>query len=234
MAQYNYNRRPIRATLGKPQPAFPKEVRPTIKNPDGPATEKARVFLKSLAKDREVGMPYEACMAMFSAWEEAGVLTAGFVSDLIEEYKAHPYRADTAYVERAMTALDGVERTRATVERTRATAETIPPGYYATGTGKDREFWVVVENLSKTGTYAKLLMKDPPNSQKKWGWVYVKGAVYRFKGQTPLTTEEAGEWGRLHEHCMICGLRLEDPKSVERGIGPTCFKNLKEGKVKGK
>jgi hypothetical protein len=141
----------VTARYGKAQPAFPKEVR----NPDAPASEKAKVYLRSLAENHEIGMPIKAFMAMYAAWDEAEVLTAGFVSELIDEYKAYPKRTDMAevmaYVERANAALDGLAQTR-----TKATAETVPPGYYVTGSGPNKEFWVVVENQAKTGTYAKL------------------------------------------------------------------------------
>lgn len=39
-----------------------------------------------------------------------------------------------------------------------------------------------------------------------------------------LTLEEAKEWGRATSHCIKCGLRLDDPESVDRGIGPVCAK----------
>lgn len=40
-----------------------------------------------------------------------------------------------------------------------------------------------------------------------------------------LSIEEVGSLGITTNHCMICGRRLDDPESVDRGIGPVCAAN---------
>lgn len=39
-----------------------------------------------------------------------------------------------------------------------------------------------------------------------------------------LSLEEVGSIGIAWNHCVICGRRLDDPESVDRGIGPVCAK----------
>lgn len=42
-------------------------------------------------------------------------------------------------------------------------------------------------------------------------------------GSRKATIEEVGEWGRTTGTCLVCGRRLDDPESVDRGIGPVCY-----------
>lgn len=42
---------------------------------------------------------------------------------------------------------------------------------------------------------------------------------------TRLTLEQVGALGVASGECMLCGRRLDDPESVDRGVGPTCAKN---------
>ena len=37
-----------------------------------------------------------------------------------------------------------------------------------------------------------------------------------------LSLEEVGELGVATGSCLVCGRRLDDPESVDRGIGPVC------------
>jgi hypothetical protein len=39
---------------------------------------------------------------------------------------------------------------------------------------------------------------------------------------TRLTLDEVAGLGVTTNHCMMCGRRLDDPESVDRGIGPVC------------
>jgi hypothetical protein len=39
-----------------------------------------------------------------------------------------------------------------------------------------------------------------------------------------LSLSEVGSLGRTFDHCLCCGARLDDPESVDRGIGPVCAK----------
>ena len=104
-------------------------------------------------------------------------------------------------------------------------------------------------NLSelKDGRYAVgdvLFNVQAPNHGKWDGWVFVKnGSEYtdeRFGSQKPgrsyygkhedllvvvLADPMAAMqlYGKLTDHCAVCGRRLEDELSVSRGIGPVCW-----------
>ena len=54
------------------------------------------------------------------------------------------------------------------------------------------------------------------------------GAADRFlQGARRLTREEVAERTLAYGSgtCMVCGRRLDDPESVDRGIGPVCWEN---------
>lgn len=53
---------------------------------------------------------------------------------------------------------------------------------------------------------------------------YTKGAVYILSPDMMMTLEEAKSVGKAYGICCVCGAQLEDPKSVERGLGPWCAK----------
>jgi hypothetical protein len=96
----------------------------------------------------------------------------------------------------------------------------VQPGYYLLD-GKTP--CVVV--LSKAGQpYAKILVAPAKDSSKRARWDYERGAVFRLAGQTPLTVEQASEWGHLHGYCLCCGVPIDEPLSVKVGIGPSCVK----------
>lgn len=52
------------------------------------------------------------------------------------------------------------------------------------------------------------------------------GAAERFvqPDARKMTAEEAGAWGKTTGRCVFCAKRLDVPTSVDRGIGPDCFK----------
>ena len=79
---------------------------PVVKNPTAPATEKAIGFLRSLGHDRQCGMSVEDFDVMLDIWIEAGITTAGFVSEQINDYKSMPKRAVKS-VEPGYYTLDG-------------------------------------------------------------------------------------------------------------------------------
>jgi|GEM_PF-5373008 len=39
-----------------------------------------------------------------------------------------------------------------------------------------------------------------------------------------MSLEEIGSLGRTFDHCVLCGRRLDNPESVDLGIGPVCAK----------
>ena len=110
------------------------------------------------------------------------------------------------------------------------------PGYYVTA---DDQYVVVVENKTKTATYAKRLVVvepdcggcangEPCGSGCRFtaSWEYAPGVAATLAGLEPLTVEQAASFGHLHGVCMICCRALTDPESVQRGIGPVCIKRV--------
>lgn len=55
-------------------------------------------------------------------------------------------------------------------------------------------------------------------------WVYSGRVKYDIKPEERLSRQEALEWGVSTGVCVHCGITLTDPKSVARGMGPTCQK----------
>lgn len=53
-------------------------------------------------------------------------------------------------------------------------------------------------------------------------WVYTAGAIHNLTAAHALDLDTARAYGTLTGICAICGARLTDPVSVERGIGPVC------------
>jgi Family of unknown function (DUF6011) len=192
--------RAIKATLGEPVPAFPDRTK-TIKDPTQPATEAQIDFLKKLGQSHDVGMDAEQWAGAVDIWVKAGVMTKGFASEQIEEAKARP-------------------------KRFKPLTTAVEPGYYST-TGSDggKQYFVVVKTKDGERTYAKRLVKSGANH---WSWEYERGAVAALQGLTPLTIDQASEWGALHGHCIICCKPLTDPESVKRGVGPVCAKRIKK------
>lgn len=58
------------------------------------------------------------------------------------------------------------------------------------------------------------------------GFVYEPGAIRKVKPSDRLTVEEAKALGVQYGFCIVCGILLTDPKSVEQGIGPVCIKRV--------
>lgn len=51
---------------------------------------------------------------------------------------------------------------------------------------------------------------------------YVGRAAGRVTAQQRLSLEEVGQMGVATGSCLLCGRRLDDPESVDRGVGPVC------------
>lgn len=65
---------------------------------------------------------------------------------------------------------------------------------------------------------------DGPLAEDQYLVMDYRGAASRYvtEGFRRLSLEEVGRWGVTTNHCLICGRRLDDPESVDRGIGPVC------------
>lgn len=61
----------------------------------------------------------------------------------------------------------------------------------------------------------------------EWAWDYVGRRPFLVLSEaTYLTLEQAKAFGVAHGVCAVCGARLSNPDSVERGIGPVCASRL--------
>lgn len=62
------------------------------------------------------------------------------------------------------------------------------------------------------------------------GELEYRGKAERFlAGSRKATIEEVGNWGRTTGTCLVCSRRLDDPESVDRGIGPVCYAKMGGG-----
>jgi Family of unknown function (DUF6011) len=96
-------------------------------------------------------------------------------------------------------------------------------GYYVRGS----EFYVVVISKRSGNPYAKRLdVHECSDGSFRASWEYAPGTAAVLAESTPLTIEQAIEFGHQHGICIICTTTLDDPESVAWGIGPTCYKNI--------
>lgn len=57
-----------------------------------------------------------------------------------------------------------------------------------------------------------------------------RGQAHKYlAGSRKATIEEVGNWGRTTGTCLVCSRKLDDPESVDRGIGPVCYARMTEG-----
>lgn len=101
-------------------------------------------------------------------------------------------------------------------------------GLYVVDEGGVSSIYKVQVSKTSKKQYAKYLdMSGVPATK----------ASFEYAGRSPLgkiardgvalTYEKAVELGHLYGICAICGALLEDPKSVEAGIGPVCKRKVK-------
>lgn len=58
------------------------------------------------------------------------------------------------------------------------------------------------------------------------GFVYEAGLLRNITPSDRLGVEQAKALGVQYGFCVVCGILLTDPKSVEQGIGPVCIKRV--------
>ena len=82
----------------------------------------------------------------------------------------------------------------------------------------------VKQSKESGNLYAMRLI--PEATTKSERFVYERGGIYKLTADNRMTVEECAELGLLYSMCVICGADLTDPKSVARGMGATCAKNI--------
>lgn len=162
----------------------------------GPATEKQTAFIAKLLPSRSLPLLAGAKLEA----ELAEGVSKKRASEIIEILLAAP---------------------KSSAQVVKAAKAEVECGYYA------YEGTVAVVVIAKTtgNKYAKKLVL-PDYAGGKAQWLYAPGVVVQLAGQTPMSLEQAKEFGKLHGYCVKCGAQLTDPVSVEAGIGPVCAKSF--------
>lgn len=118
----------------------------------------------------------------------------------------------------AITALQALPKVARVTERANAEGQTYEAGVYEQPlTG--RLFRCYLGQRSGT-----LLVKEIIVDEDGVGYLYHGSAQRIFGGMIVrrLSLAEVGAMGKTFDHCLMCGRRLDDPTSVDRGIGPVC------------
>lgn len=162
------------------------------------ASDKQLAFLRRLADERIIRADWtkEQTLANLEQLIESG-LDKGTASNMIGTALKAPYREQPQHAD---------------------------PGYYVTDDG---DFVVVVENKAKTSTYAKrLVVTETVLGRKHAEWVYAPGVGRTLAGLTPMTAQQAAQFGHLHGICVRCLRPLDDPASAIVGYGQVCAKHM--------
>lgn len=98
------------------------------------------------------------------------------------------------------------------------TVEVEGSGSWAEGTRRIKMLHV------DTKTAQTLAARDPRNADKLLRYAAECALAYAWLGEAGLPTPANGSITVLEtSHCGHCGIKLKDPVSIERGVGPTCY-----------
>lgn len=161
-----------------------------------PATEKQFAFIKKLLSERELDSLLENRVARLREKAAKGQLGSLSASDLINDLLAAPRKASTD-TDTAPAVQAGVYRAGSLLVRV----------YLGQQSGQMLAKRVDVEDGSVSYEYLGLARKVLSTDSVR------------------LSLEEVGQLGIQSGTCLICGRRLDDPESVDRGIGPVCAAN---------
>lgn len=167
---------------------------PTVPQTGRPATAKQLAFLKVLVAEREVGQQEEALLQTGRNLWAKGELTATLASRLIEMMQAQLRKAKS----------------------TDAPATPLQAGIYRR---PDGALYRVYLGQNSGAMLAKLVELRAGGSVS---YEYAGAAAGRVNASQRLPLAEVGSLGIATGTCLCCGRRLDDPESVDRGIGPVC------------
>lgn len=69
----------------------------------------------------------------------------------------------------------------------------------------------------------RMLVKELVNSGDEYRYEYLGAAAHKLPADAqPLPLDEAKAFGRMTGTCCVCARRLDNPESVDAGIGPVC------------
>jgi hypothetical protein len=94
------------------------------------------------------------------------------------------------------------------------------------------EIYVVKPNREKTRLYAKKLVEiggrrlTESNEIVNIEFEYAPGVIYSLLPSHKMSIERARELTLRYGRCIVCGRRLKDATSVDKGIGPVCRKSF--------
>lgn len=164
-----------------------------------PASQKQFDFIKKLLSEKEVDADTQMAVDLCRELAVEGTLTSRAASKLIDRLLPLPRKTD--------------ERSR------------IDAGIYAVQTQDLGHIIVRVYLGQQSG---QMLAKQVFVLDGDVSYDYL-GTARKVLGSavtwTRLELKEVGALGITTGHCLICGRRLDDPESVDRGIGPVCAQN---------
>lgn len=163
-------------------------------------------------------------MVELGATPEANVLTVALGD---ENYTS---KAASGIIDWALTTLKSVRAAQRDAERqatqAQAASRDIDEGIYVMGTTEAPEI-AKVQRSAQGNLYAKAYTVV---EGQKGSFDYVPGLIKKVAAEgRKLTLEEAQAIGIRFRVCADCGRVLEVKKSVERGIGPVCWKKWHAG-----
>jgi hypothetical protein len=160
-----------------------------------PASQKQFDFIKKLLSEREVDERLDLQVQYNRNLAIVGRLSSSAASELITMLLDAPKKAAPAPAA--------------------APQRDLQPGIYRHG---ETLFRVYMGQQS-----GHLLVKRVVNDEGSIGYAYLGNAQRSLPtSAVRLSVDEVGALGKTFDHCLMCGRRLDDPESVDRGIGPVC------------
>lgn len=97
---------------------------------------------------------------------------------------------------------------------------------------RNGEIFVVKLNRAKTNKYVTRLIELTGSAERlnveddrvKIDFVYAPGMLAKLRPEDQMTIEAAKPFIIRYGRCLFCGQFLKAAKSVERAVGPVCFK----------
>lgn len=109
-------------------------------------------------------------------------------------------------------------------------APVLDPGVYEDPSGA---IYVVKPNRERTRVYAKRLVEIGGERLAETGehvaieFEYAPGAIFRLTPAMRMDFDRAKALTIRYGRCIVCGRKLKDATSVERGIGPVCRESFR-------
>ncbi len=217
----------------------PMNVRASQNKKNGPLTPAQRDYITSLVDKHKIDQVYiDRISRLLDAPFDKGGMTLGEGSDIIEWLKKQPLKEP-----RVISRYTGQPQT----PRSQAVVTAAVQNVRLTGHATDQLDKLPVGVYSASGMTYYMRVREQQRRATDWrpaitvrvyesvnkaigstGRMYPGDALafMNTPGFSAVTTAEAKRLTRLFKRCMICGKKLHTDVSVDRGIGPVCFKRL--------